>query len=106
MAQPHSSTKESLTDTTTRLEVDDLATSSSASTKSRSLELLQTLHTLLGAAVCSARTDAAAQVERAASCYRRRDGRMHAYHGRAAVMGLVSAAAGPGQRRCIRACVE
>ena len=34
-----------------RLEVDGLTTGSSASTKSRSLELLLVLHTLLGAAV-------------------------------------------------------
>ena len=34
-----------------RLEVDGLATGSSASTKSRSLELLLVLHTLVGAAV-------------------------------------------------------
>ena len=34
-----------------RLEVDGLAAGSSASTKSRSLELLLVLHTLLGAAV-------------------------------------------------------
>ena len=34
-----------------RLEVDGLATGSSANTKSRSLELLLVLHTLLGAAV-------------------------------------------------------
>ena len=59
VAQPHSSTKESITDTTTRLEVDDLATGSSASTKSRSLELLQTLHTWSAPLCCSARTDAA-----------------------------------------------
>ena len=44
------------TDTTTRLEVDGLATGSSASEKSRSLELLLTLHTLVGAAVLQ-RTD-------------------------------------------------
>ena len=34
-----------------RLEADGLATGSSANTKSRSLELLLVLHTLLGAAV-------------------------------------------------------
>ena len=39
------------TDMAIRLEVDGLATGSSASTKSRSLELLLVLHTLLGAAV-------------------------------------------------------
>ena len=33
---------------TTRLEVDDLTTGSSASKKSRSLELLLALHTLVG----------------------------------------------------------
>ena len=51
VAQPHSCTKESHTDTATCLEVDGLATGSSASEKSRSLELLLTLHTLVGAAV-------------------------------------------------------
>ena len=72
VAQPHSCTKESHTDTATCLEVDDLATGSSASEKSRSLELLLVLHTLLGAAVlCSAQTSAAAQVEDAARCCRR-----------------------------------
>ena len=45
VAQPHSCTKESHTDTATCLEVDGLATGSSASEKSRSLELLLTLHT-------------------------------------------------------------
>ena len=39
------------TDMAVRLEVDGLAMCSSASTKSRSLELLLVLHTLLGAAV-------------------------------------------------------
>ena len=39
------------TDMAIRLEVDGLAMGSSASTKSRSLELLLVLHTLLGAAV-------------------------------------------------------
>ena len=43
-------------DTATCLEVDGLATGSSASEKSRSLELLLTLHTLVGAAVLQ-RTD-------------------------------------------------
>ena len=56
VAQPHSCTKESHTDTATCLEVDGLATGSSASEKSRSLELLLTLHTLVGAAVLQ-RTD-------------------------------------------------
>lgn len=39
------------TDMAIRLEVDGLATGSSASTKSKSLKLLLVLHTLLGAAV-------------------------------------------------------
>ena len=39
------------TDMAIRLEVDGLATGSSASTKTRSLELLLVLHSLLGAAV-------------------------------------------------------
>ena len=39
------------TDMAIRLEVDGLTTGSSSSTKSRSLELLLVLHTLLGAAV-------------------------------------------------------
>ena len=44
------------TDMTIRLEVDGLATGSSASEKSRSLELLLTLHTLVGAAVLQLRS--------------------------------------------------
>ena len=48
VAQPHSFLKESHTDTATRLEVDGLHMGSSASKKSRSLELLLTLHTLVG----------------------------------------------------------
>ena len=48
VAQPHSCTKESHTDTAIRLKVDGLAMGSSASKKSRSLELLLTLHTVVG----------------------------------------------------------
>ena len=74
VAQPHSCTKESHTDTDTCLEVDGLATGSSASEKSRSLELLLTLHTwsaLLSAVLQRARLEAAAQLEHAARRCRR-----------------------------------
>ena len=49
-----------------RHDVDRPARASSASSKSGSLELLQTLDTLVGAATCGAQTDAAAQLERVA----------------------------------------
>ena len=52
------------TDMTIRLEVDGLATGSSASTKSRSLELLLVLHTLVGAAVLQ-RTNECSRTARA-----------------------------------------
>ena len=64
VAQPHSCTKESHTATATCLEVDGLATGSSASEKSRSLELLLTLHTLVGAAVLQ-RTNECSRTARA-----------------------------------------
>ena len=53
----------------TRLEVDGLATGSSASTKSRSLERLLVLHTLLGAAVLQ-RTTGGSSSGRARSALR------------------------------------
>ena len=62
------------TDMTIRLEDDGLATGSSASTKSRSLELLLVLHTLLGAAVLQRTNECSSsgpQVEDAARCCRR-----------------------------------
>ena len=52
------------TDMAIRLEVDGLATGSSASTKTRSLELLLVLHTLVGAAVLQ-RTDECSSPARA-----------------------------------------
>ena len=87
------------TDMTIRLEVDGLATGSSASTKSRSLQLLLVLHTLLGAAVLQRKTSAAAQVEDAARCDRRLDSGVHTCHDRATHVELVSSAAGPSRRR-------
>ena len=86
-------------DTATCLEVDGLATGSSASEKSRSLELLLTLHTLVGATVCSAPTSAAAQLERTARCDCRLDSGVHTCHDRATHVELVSSAAGPSRRR-------
>ena len=52
------------TDMAIRLEVDGLATGSSASTKSRSLELLLVLHTLLGAAVLQRTNECSTQLFR------------------------------------------
>jgi len=51
VAQPQSCMEMTCTDMAIRLEVDSLTMGSSTSTKSRSLELLLVLHTLLGAAV-------------------------------------------------------
>ena len=58
-------------DTAICLEVDGLATGSGASEKSRSLELLLTLHTWSAPLCCSARLEAAAQLEHAARRCRR-----------------------------------
>ena len=64
------------TDMAIRLEVDGLATGSSASTKSRSLELLQTLHTLFGAAVLQ-RTNECSRTARSHCTMRPPLGRAH-----------------------------
>ena len=75
VAQPHGSTKESHTDMATRLEVDGLATGSSASTKSRSLELLLVLHTLVDAAVLQRTNECSSSGRgRGARCCRLRGG--------------------------------
>ena len=69
------------TDMTIRLEVDGLATGSSASTKSRSLELLLVLHTLLGAAVLQ-RTNECSSSGRARCAVRPPVGRPHPHASR------------------------
>ena len=51
-----------------RHDVDHLGRASSASTESGSLELLLSLHALVGATTCGAQTNAAAQLERVARC--------------------------------------
>ena len=86
-----------------RHDVDRLGRASSASNESGSLELLLTLHALVGATICGARTDAAGQVERAVRCNRGLDSGVHTPHGRATVKVAMSHAAGPALRRCIRA---
>ena len=86
-----------------RHDVDRLDWASSASNKNGSLAPLLTLHALVGASICGAQTDAAAQVERAVRCNRGLDSGMHAPHGRATVKVAMSHAAGPALRRCIRA---
>ena len=68
-----------------RHEIDRPACASSASSESGSLELLLTLHALVGATICGAQTDAAAQVERVARRNRRFHGGMLTPCGRAAV---------------------
>ena len=96
------------TDMAIRLEGDGLAMGSSASKKSRSLELLLTLHTVVGrhcvrrTAECSSR----AHLERASRRDRWLDGRTHTPHGCAPVKVVVSAVAGPSRRRCTRTCVD
>ena len=101
-AQPQCSIKEPPAALLLRHDVDRLGRASSASSESGSLELLLTLHALVGATTCGAQTNASAQVERATRCNRRFDGRSHAPHEGAAVKVAVSCAAGPAQRRCIR----
>ena len=86
-----------------RQDVDRLDWASSASNKNGSLAPLLTLHALVGASICSAQTDAAAQLERAVRCNRGLDSGMHAPHGRATVKVAVLCAAGPRLRRYIRA---
>ena len=49
-----------------RHNIDRLGRASSASNKSGSCASILTLHTLVGAAICGARTEAAAQLERVA----------------------------------------
>ena len=96
------------TDMTIRLEVDGLATGSSASEKSRSLELLLTLHTLVGAAVLQrtnelqqlrSRTLRDAPAGWTVACSRAHVSRpCHSRH-----VELVSSAAGPRESDCTRA---
>ena len=86
-----------------RHDVDRLGQASSASSESGSLELLLILHALVGATICGAQTNRSAQVERATRCSRRQDGDMRTPRGRVPVKVAVSCAAGPAQRRCIRA---
>ena len=85
-----------------RHEIDRPACASSASSESGSLELLLILHALVGATICGAQTDAAAQVERVARRNRRFHARTRTPHEGARVKVAVSCAAGPAQRRCIR----
>ena len=102
-AQPQCSIKEPPAALLLRHEVDRLGRASSASSESGSLELLLTLHALVGATICGARTDASAQVERVARRNRRLHARTRTPHEGARVKVAVSCAAGPAQRRCIRA---
>ena len=84
------------TDMTIRLEVDGLATDSSASTKSRSLELLLVLHTLLGAAVLQ-RTNECSSSGRGRCALLPPVGREHEHTSRPCSREVaVSAAAGRG----------
>ena len=82
--------------------IDRLGRASSASSESRSLELLLSLDALVGATICGARTDAAAQVERVVRRNRRFHARTRTPHEGARVKVAVSCAAGPAQRRCTR----
>ena len=82
--------------------IDRLGRASSASSESRSLELLLSLDALVGATTCGAQTNAAGQVERAVRCNRGLDSGVHTPHGRATVKVAMSHAAGPALRRCIR----
>ena len=85
-----------------RHDVDRLGQASSASSESGSLELLLILHALVGATICGAQTNAAAQLERVARRNRRFHARTHAPHEGARVKVAMSHAAGPALRRCIR----
>ena len=102
-AQPQCSMKEPPAALLLRHEIDRPACASSASSESGSLELLLILHALVGATICGAQTNRSAQVERATRCSRRQDGDMRTPRGRVPVKVAVSCAAGPAQRRCIRA---
>ena len=86
-----------------RHDVDRPARASSASSESGSLELLLSVHALVGATICGTQTGAATQVERVARCDRRFHGGMLTPCGRAAVKVAVSCAAVRAQRRCPRA---
>ena len=101
-AQPQCSIKEPPAALLLRHDVDRLGRASSASSESGSLELLLSLHALVGATICGAQTDAAAQVERVARRNRRCHARTRTPHEGARVKVAVSCAAGPAQRRCIR----
>ena len=65
-AQPPSSTKEPCTALLLRQDIDRQGQTGSASSESGSLELLLSLHALVGATTCGAQTNAAAQLERVA----------------------------------------
>ena len=86
-----------------RHDIDRPARASSASSASGSCASLLTLHALVSAAICGARTNASAQVERAARCSSRQDGDVLTPCGRVPVKVPMSYAARPAQRRCIRA---
>ena len=85
-----------------RHDVDRLGRVSSASNKNGSLAPLLTLHALVDATICGAQTDAVTQVEGVARRNRRLDGHLLAPHGKVAVKVVMSHAAGPALRRCIR----
>ena len=101
-AQPQCSIKEPPAAVLVRHEVDRLGRASSASSESGSLELLLILQATVGATICGAQTNAAAQLERVARCNRRFHAGIHTPHGRARVKVAVPHAAGPALRRCIR----
>ena len=82
-----------------RHNVDRLGRASSASNKSGSCASILTLHTLVGATICGAQTDAAAQVERVARRNRRFHARTRTPHEGARVKVAVSCAAGLPQGR-------
>ena len=72
--------------------------------KSASPKLFLDLHTVSAPSGEERTLDAAAQVERAALCFRRSDSGTHAWCGHATVMVLVSSASGPRVSGCICAC--
>ena len=91
------------------LEVDGLATGSSASTKSRSLELLLVLHTLVGAAVLQRMNECSSSGRGRCAMLPPSELRTHTWCGSAQLkwrsltqqpLGRASVA-----RRCIRACL-
>ena len=98
-AQPQQAMKEAAAAVLVRHDVDRPAWASSASSESGSLELLLSLHALVGATICGARTREAGQVERAARCNRRQDGDMLTPCGHVPVKVAMSYAARPAQRR-------